>query len=77
MLLFEDVVSMVLAALGIYVIYRCVLKAWKWADVKQTEEELERLAQQEKHVKEVQEHNPIDPISVKQKLNAFVKGEKK
>lgn len=77
MILFEDVVSLILAALGIYGIYRAVHKAWEWADIKETEEELTRLKEQQEHVKKVQEHNPLDRQDAKKKLNEFIQGEKK
>lgn len=74
---FEDVITLVLAALGIYGIYRFVHKAWEWADIKETEEQLQQLKEQQDHVKKAREQNPIDRETAKQKLNEFLKGEKK
>jgi biopolymer transport protein ExbB/TolQ len=77
MMLFEDVVSLMLIALGIYGIYRAVRKAWEWADIKATEEQLSRLQDQEKHINKVKEHHPIDRKEVKKKLDDFIQGESK
>jgi amino acid permease len=74
---FEDVVALILAALAVYGIYRFVKKAWEWADIKKTEEELARLKEQEEHVKKAKEHNPIDREEAKKKLNEFIQGDKK
>jgi amino acid permease len=71
---FEDVLSLILAALGFYGIYRFVRKAWHWSDIKETDEQLAELKEQEQHVEKVQKKNPINREEAWQKLNKYTKG---
>lgn len=60
-------------ALGLYLIYKLFIKAWKWAGIKQKKEDLVLVEEQAKEVQRIKKTVHVDDGTVKKEIEEFTK----
>jgi hypothetical protein len=68
-----ELVVFLVDALGLYVIYKLFTKAWKWAGIKQKEQDLKLVEEQEKEVQRIKKTVHVDDGTVRKEIEDFTK----